>query len=276
MSFPPKPVYPLAIDNDKTLFLVYNTTETIITVDNPAWAEEIAIRPQPADQPEIWADNGFATINGELLYYDAVQKVNGRVSKLKKCDRQLGGEVTRYNVVGTDIRSFVIAEHHTQLVAAIENVEEFVGVQNSDDPLSLDYRIRQIADQADCIDDSNCPDVSFHYSTDTSNEQSNRCLGTTINYDLTINGGFNTFKLDFGDGNTTNSIQSGSHTYAPNVKIDPVIFIANDTCQIMITGIERDDPKEPKPVSTTTPLRIIVPDPGPFPEINLPDIPRIF
>ena len=68
--FPPTPVYPTDYDSDYTLFLVYNTSETVTTIDNLPWADEISIVPVAIDKSEIWADNGFATIEGELFYYD--------------------------------------------------------------------------------------------------------------------------------------------------------------------------------------------------------------
>lgn len=84
MAFPPVPVFPNDIDSDYTLFLVHNTTETRLCLDNSAWAEEISIVPVSADRPEIWADNGFGNIEGELFYYDSVEKNgNGKVVKLK-------------------------------------------------------------------------------------------------------------------------------------------------------------------------------------------------
>jgi len=68
MAFPPSPRYPLAIDSDKTLFLVYNTSETQLAVDNLPWSQELILEPVAADVEEIWADNGFANISGELFY----------------------------------------------------------------------------------------------------------------------------------------------------------------------------------------------------------------
>ena len=75
-GFPPQPSFPLAIDSDRTLFLVHNTSEAKTTKDNSAWGEEIEIEPVAPDQNEIWADNGFANISGEMFYYDAVEKTH--------------------------------------------------------------------------------------------------------------------------------------------------------------------------------------------------------
>src|SRR5688572_19689851 len=116
MAFPPLPVYPHGIDDDYTLYLVFNTTETKLAADNSPWAQEVQIVPVAADEEDIWADNGFANIEGELFYYDSVERnANGKVSKLKGCARNMGGEKTQFNKKGTWIRSYVVAEHHNQL-----------------------------------------------------------------------------------------------------------------------------------------------------------------
>ena len=81
MTFPPIPVFPKAIDTDHELFLVYNTTEARIITDNEPWSQEIDIVPVASTKLEIWADNGFANIEGELLYYESVDKdADGKVN----------------------------------------------------------------------------------------------------------------------------------------------------------------------------------------------------
>ena len=142
MTFPPKSSYPRAIDSDYTLFLVYNTTETKLCSDNAAWSQEIEIIPVLADKPDIWANNGFANIDGELLYYDDVEfNGDGKVNKLKKCARNLGGEHTKFNPRGTWIRSFVVAEHHNQMVDAILQTENFIGYNFDPRRPTLDWKI---------------------------------------------------------------------------------------------------------------------------------------
>lgn len=84
--FPPTPAYPKNYDSDYTLFLVYNTSETITTEENAPWSDEIAIKPVASDQDEQWATNGFANIDGELFYYDTVEyNAFGKINKLKRC-----------------------------------------------------------------------------------------------------------------------------------------------------------------------------------------------
>jgi hypothetical protein len=141
VGFPPQPVYPKALDSDRTLFLVHNTSESRLSVDNPAWAEEVQIYPVAAGEPEIWADNGFANIDGELFYYDDVEKnSNGKVYKLKGCARNLGGSQTKFceaspppipgdpeeSKRGIWVRGYVVAEHHNQIADAIIATETFI------------------------------------------------------------------------------------------------------------------------------------------------------
>jgi hypothetical protein len=263
-GFPPKPVYPLAIDSNETLYLVYNTTETTLAADNIAWSDEIDIIAQDVNSPEIWATNGFANISGELLYYDAVEyDINGKINKLKRCARNIGGTHTQFNPVGTWIRGFVIAEHHEQLVDAINALETFIGIENSLDVTTLDYRIRHIQAQIPCMDDGNCPSVDFNYVITSSDP----CTGTLISYSLNVTGNFTTFRLDFGDGTSTTSTQNGTHLYPANAVIDPFVVVGNNDCQSVITALQRTVDTQPKVASLPVPLEIAVP--------TLPQLPTI-
>jgi hypothetical protein len=115
---PPSPLYPKRYDSDETLFLVYNTSESILSEDCPAWSEEINVL--PVFTHEVWADSGYASIDGELFYYNSVERslvsfdknsitdesgssdsdisVNyNLVTKFKGCVRNLGGANTKFN-----------------------------------------------------------------------------------------------------------------------------------------------------------------------------------
>ena len=68
------------------------------TQDNLAWSDSISIKPVDAEKDEIWAENGFANINGELFYYDGVEKdINNKINKFKRCARNVGGKETKFN-----------------------------------------------------------------------------------------------------------------------------------------------------------------------------------
>jgi len=267
IGFPPAIVYPTGLDSDRTLFKVYNTSEAELVVDNTPWSEELTIEPVGEDELEIWADNGFANISGELFYYDSVEKdINGKIFKLKRCARNLGGKKTKFNPAGTWVRGFVIAEQHNQLVDAILAIENFVACVHDD---SIICRLDDLAAEADCLNDANCPDVTFGFEVTTSETS---CEGPTATYDLQITGSFTEFRLDFGDGNFTTSPQSGTHTYAPNATIDPVITIANANCQLVQTPTVRNTPESPDAALPEEPFEIPIPEVQPFPDIVIPNV----
>lgn len=282
MAFPPVPVYPDAIDSDYTLFLVYNTTETKLSADNSPWAQEISVIPVASDKPEIWADNGFANISGELLYYDSVEKnENGKVKKLKGCARNLGGNKTKFNKKGTWIRSYVIAEHHNQLVNAVLKTQDFIGYNFDPRQKTLDWRIRNLQELAVIFDDYACPDVTFIFNITENDPET----GILSEYLIQLNppGTLNAFRLDFGDGEFTTTELNGEHRYAVNGTIDPVLTVTNDKCQIIITPVERSNPQEPPPAIEDAfeipipevpdfPDFTFVPCEIPEPDINLPPL----
>lgn len=282
MAFPPVPVYPDAIDSDYTLFLVYNTTETKLSADNSPWAQEISVIPVSSDKPEIWADNGFANISGELLYYDSVEKNdNGKVKKLKGCARNLGGNKTKFNKKGTWIRSYVIAEHHNQLVNAVLRTQDFIGYNFDPRQKTLDWRIRNLQELAVIFDDFACPDVNFIFNVTENDPET----GILTEYLIQLNppGTLNAFRLDFGDGEFTTTDLDGEHRYSVNATIDPVLTVTNDKCQIIITPVERSNPQEPPPAIEDAfeipipevpdfPDFTFVPCDIPEPDINLPPL----
>ena len=281
MAFPPVPVYPTAIDSDYTLYAVRNTTETKLRNDNSAWAQEIDVVPVDTDKQEIWPSNGFANIDGELLYYDSVEtNSNSKVNKLKGCSRQLGGD-TKYNPRGTWIRSFVVAEHHNQLVDCILKTQDFIGYNFDERQKTLDWRIRNLEELQIIFDDFDCPDVVFDFVVTEDDPITGKL--TKFSLSITPPGSINNFRLDFGDGNFTSTELDGTHRYAVNARIDPIVTVANDKCEILQTPIERINPIEPSPQIEdvfTIPIPEIVPFPDftfvecdvPEPDINLPEL----
>ena len=279
VAFPPTPVFPLAIDSDRTLFLVFNTTETRLAVNNQAWAEEMEIVPVEANEDEIWADNGFGTIEGELFYYDAVDKnANNKVFRLKRIARNIGGEPTKFNTAGVWVRSYIIAEHHNQLVDALIRIQQFIGTPCSDEFLAacpldlgsdtLDCKIRRLLTEPPCQDDHGCPDVDFSFEVVSEDP----CEGTVAQFNVGILGSFTDYRIDFGDGNFTTTEQNGTHTYAPNATIDPVVNIANTNCQVVQTPTTRTNPNEPDELAVADPFEVPIPIVPDFPTIIIPDI----
>jgi hypothetical protein len=268
-GFPPLPVYPNGIDSDFTLYQVYNTTEAPLTVNNEPWSEEVYVRPQVFGQEEIWADNGFATISGEMFYYDAVDKNNdGFVTTLKRCVRNLGGVHTQLNLAGTMVRGFVMAEHHNQLVDATMKIEKFVGENFTDEQETLDWRIRHLQSSRIIGDDFDCPNVNFTFTV-LSNDPAS---GIFVNYLIDISGNYSDFVLNFGDGRFTRSVAAGSHLYAPNGTVDPVITISNEKCQIVQSPITRTETATPQEVQDDLSINLPVPVCPDIGDVFLPTI----
>ena len=270
--YPPQPIYPYALDTWYTLFQVSNTVETIISADNDAWSQEISIRPVTSDKEEIWAtitdnngtytltaQNGFATISGELLYYDSVGLTTdpgsitslSRVNTLKGCVRNLAGSSTQFNPRGTDIRSFVIAEHHNQIAQAIIQIEKYINILN-------------LPSVPTCPEDNNCPQVNFNYTT-TATTTNTDCASTQIDYNLSIQGNVDNFSLDFGDGTSTTNATSGTHTYASGATINPVVVVGNANCQTVVGSSSLPAPTTPG----TFEIPVII---GNIPDISIPSI----
>ena len=131
----------------------------------------------------------------------------------------MGGTHTKFNAAGSEVRGFVIAEHHNQIADAIINTETFIGRNFDEDKATLDWRIRHLQNLSVIFDDYTCPDVSFNFYV--INEDA--ATGTTIQYDVVITGTFNNYNLDFGDGQSTNTSFSGTHVYATSSSIDPIV-----------------------------------------------------
>ena len=265
-SFVPKPVYPQEIDSDYTLFKVYNTSETTISQDLNPFESTIYIEPVDADNNELWANNGFANINGELLYYDSVTKdpITNKVTILQNCIRNLGGKKPAYNPSGTDIRGFVIAEHHNQIARSITNIENFIGYQENPDKATLDWRIRNMALQSPIVDDYGCPDVNFSYFIVSQDS----LIGTTINYNLDIIGTNYVFEIQFGDGKSTTTEKNGIHVYAPNTIIDPIVSVTTNTCEQAVSGLIREQGDQPQGAVAAVAFEVLIPETPTLPDIN--------
>lgn len=273
-NFPPIPVYPKNYDTNRTLYLVYNTSETVTTVDNSPFENSIEIQPVLQSENEIWADNGFANINGELFYYGGVLKnANNKVYKLINCARNLGGTKTRFNSAGAEVRGYVVAEHHNQLVDAIIKTQNFIGYNFTPDQASLDWRIRNLAELEVIFDDYTCPDVTFFFSITSVSP----VAGTVATYNVEITGAYKSFRIDFGDGKFTTTDLFGTHVYAANTTIDPVIQVNTEQCTIVQSPSERTIAQQPNIQVPNQPLEFLIPNipdipPLVIPTINLPQI----
>lgn len=241
--FPPLPAYPNAIDTDRTLYLVHDTAEAPLSSAAHPWDEQLHVVARPLGRPEVWAENGFVTLNGELIYYDAVDlNDDDRVVTLKGCLRGLGGDSPRHAMAGQMVRGFVVAEHHNQLSLGVRKAERHIGRSFDPDEETLDWRIRNLANTDPLFDDFDCPDVVFSFTI----VEDSPVTGKLARYFITVLGEYSEFRLSFGDGNFTTSVAPGEHRYAPNAKIDPVITIQNPRCTIVQSPIERTTQEAPE------------------------------
>ena len=261
MAFPPIPIYPKDYDGDYTLYVVHNTTEARLATDNVPWSQEVDIVAVASEKTEIWASNGFANIEGELFYYDSVDfNEDGKVTKLKGCSRQLGGNKTQFNKKGVWVRSYVVAEHHNQLVMSVLKTQTFIGYNLNTKIETLDWRIRNLRELDVIFDDFNCPDVNFTWNI----IENDPVVGILAQYliEITPPGTISSFRLDFGDGEFTLTDLQGQHRYAVTSRIDPVVRVSNDKCQIVQTPVNRENASEPNP------------EVNPVFEIPIPEIPE--
>ena len=270
-NFIPQPVYPYGIDTDYTLFKVKNTTESFLSSDNFGWAETIFILPytNPYLTEDPWPNNGFATIDGELLYYNNVEKdyTTGKVIALKNCIRNLGGEPTHFNKAGTPIRGFVVAEHHNQLVKALVNLEKFIGIDFDTDQTTLDWKIRNLLLTPPILDDYGCPEINFTFTI----LENNPNTGIVVSYNLAINGVYSSFTIDFGDGDSTSTVAAGTKTYAPAANVDPVVTVVSEKCNTVQTGLQRTNPTEPKIATQQQTLNLTIPACPAIPNFSIPN-----
>ena len=267
LSYPPLTNYPKGLDSDVTLYKVFNTAETTLSADLDPYNTTIYINPVAGNKEEIWAENGFVNINGELIYYASVAKdaETNKISTLLNCIRNMGGNKPVFYSAGTYVRGYVLAEHHNQLARSVVNLESFVGFQNTTDKTTLDWRIRSVNSLLPIVDDFACPDVNFNYTTISKSN----ILGTTIEYSLDIIGDNYTFVIDFGDGETNSTDRVGVHTYAPNSVIDPIVTVTNPNCEQAISGLIRQEGNQPLGATAPQPFEIPIPS---FPtDSNLDD-----
>jgi len=123
----PKPVYPIALDSNYTLFSTNNSAQTALSADLDKTSDVIEVYPKFANNSDIWADNGFVTIEKEIIYYDSVTKnKDNKVTQLKDCIRGVEGEAQSYPA-GTPVCANVVAQLHNQLVDAIVAIENTIG-----------------------------------------------------------------------------------------------------------------------------------------------------
>lgn len=276
----PKPVYPIALDSDYTLFKTYNSSQSVLVKNLAEGDDKIYIQPQSPNKAEIWAENGFVTIQDELIYYDAVEKdSNGKVSCLKDCIRGVEGTAQAYRS-GTPIAANAVAQTHNQLVETIMAIEKTIGevgdmlrmgpelkaqrnvkknfVPRATEAAQVDHNFSASLQQSlvnilgiTAMGEDVCPEVEFEFNN----------IAGVAEYCVRIFGSYNSFTIDFDDGSTVNNQLAGTHTYAGLGPYNPTITVVANNCTIVqmpTTPNEfTDGPTLPNPA---VPFVVTIPD----------------
>ena len=123
----PKILYPIALDSDYTLFSTHNSSQSVLAENVDKTSEVINMVAQMQTLRIFGSDNGFITIENELIYYDSVSKnENSKIYQFKDCIRGVEGDAECY-LAGTFVTSNVIAQTHNQLVDVIIAIEDAIG-----------------------------------------------------------------------------------------------------------------------------------------------------
>ena len=254
-----------------------------------AAATKIDIVPVKNTDIEIWPDNGFATLPGEIVYYDTVEKNdNGKVVSLKRCVRAIEGTAKQY-LIGTPIYGMVVAQHHNQLVRSIIEIEKTIGqLADTLNRTPLPPKEFGVTAQVDLgfnasltaamdsllkiqsIQDDTCPDVQFEFNVGVpiaGGTQAEYCL-RIYPYDPATT----TFEIDFDDGTIETSILQGTHTFAFGGPYSPTAQITTSNCAMVIQPSSPDVGCDLTPSITNMvePFYIPIPDVPDFPSFIFP------
>lgn len=277
----------MAIDSDRTLFHTHNGTQSVLATALAASATVIEIVPVPANDAEVWPDNGFASLPNELLYYDSVVRNNGgKVERLVDCVRAVEG-VAEDLPGGTPIYGNAVAQHHNQLAEAILELERTVGdlfntVHQATRPVGLVADVDaqftrslqaslQSLSALTLVPDDACPDVEFVFVAGTAPAE----LGGGVQADFCVRiQGWDpatmTYLLDFGDGTSTTTEFAGQHTYASGATVNPVVTVVAPNCTLVVTPTTPQDGCEITQPVPPVAYYVPIPDVPAFPSFIAP------
>lgn len=213
-----QPRFPTGLDDDFTLYHVFNTSEAALSSPVGVYDDEISIEPRGWSDPEVWAaTGGIVNIEGEIVRYSSViteertppppvdpnfsffddpNVADEEKSKYKRVvgfsglERGIGATSARQHFEGEIVRGFVMAEHHNALGAAIIGAESLIGIDNSTDHDSIDYRLRDLEELVVENDDIDCPYGVFWHE-----ELSRDGFSKEIQFHVTIIGEYERFEL---------------------------------------------------------------------------------
>ena len=216
----PLQMFPQAQDSVENLHEVFNTSEARLIEAFGLQDDVLYIQPREWTDPQRWSHKGgFINVEGELIYYKEVALENSpnppdtsapysfftdpdvsdedkaqyqRVTAFKNLVRIQGFSSTgpRSHYPGEWVRGYVMAEHHNALKQAVLGIETLIGVDNSTDHASIDYRLRDLADLDAEPDDTDCPYGVFWYKVLEDNEASQK-----VQFFITIIGDYDSFSF---------------------------------------------------------------------------------
>lgn len=257
--------FPEELDNDKTLFKVYNNSESILEEIIDDMTTNIKIKPREWNENEIWSDeSGIININGELIYYGDVIYENNinnndkRIIGFTNIIRGVDGTKIENHEINESVRGYVLAQHHNILASAIMGIEKLIGINNSDDINSLDYQINTIINSNLEEDDFGAPTAYFW---------GNELDDGGIKFNINIQGAYEKFQFEAKDGliftNELNPVIAKEDNNNLNPKLK--IFSSNSIFEIYDSGLPQFDVDEIEDDGTILNL----------PDIQIPPIPTL-
>lgn len=260
--------FPDKIDTDLELYNVFNTSESILRLDFSYCDDVIHIVPREWSSVEIWdKKSGILNIEGELIYYSGTiaeedpnpplsidpnfryfddpniseeeKNKYKRVIAFKHLRRDPNQTRFRSHLKGEWVRGYVMAEHHNALALAILGCESLIGIDNSLNHSSLDYKLRDLQDLVDDIDDEECPYGVFWYEIINTS-------GTTrtVQFHISIIGDYESFQFVPKEGATPiENDLNPIFTYGSTEEIGASLTVLKEDCCSCIT--ENSVPCEP-------------------------------
>lgn len=256
----PNSLFPQALDDNVNLMEVFNHSESALTRDFTIDDDIIYITPRDWGTARIWSfDGGLINIEGENIYYKEVELENHpnpprlesgpdffdnpniseetkneyrRVIAFKNLVRISGYNSipSRSHAKGEIARGYVMSDHHNNLKQAIMGIETLIGIDNSSDKTSIDYRLRDLEELTIEKDDIDCPYGVFWFKILEESQSS-----ITVQFFINIIGDYESFEFVPKEGETpiTNNF-SPIYTYKKNDfnRTNSNAFIANSNTPI--------------------------------------------
>lgn len=273
----PTPLFPQELDTNQNLFEVFNTSESYLIQNFTLSDTEINITPRDWNVPQLWShDGGFINIEGEVIYYKSVELENHpnppssnnpqftffndpsiseedknkyrRVIKFKNLVRSTNG---RFHVKGESVRGYVMSQHHNALKDAVLGIENLIGIDNSFDHQSLDFRLRDLQELNVEQDDLDCPYGTFWFQILEQDD-----FSTTVQFNISIIGDFEEFEFKprENDDPITNNLNP-IVVYNNNEEINASLkVIQGDCCSCVSEGAVACEPCEFEPIIDDIPV----------------------